>query len=234
MRRRATGLGLALLAALALSGCMRFTADLTVSENDTVDGSYVVAIEKGSGAAMGGSDKEIAQGLYDDSGLQTSFTRSWTHPYSKDGFSGIEVEFRDEPLATFAPTSDRFGITRDGDEFVVSGKASSTEAEQAQDAAGTPDMTITIAFPGAVTSSNGTIDGNTVTWNLVGGPPELEARASAVSNQSPWPAILVTALVLAALGVTFWPREPKQARRPGGQSAQRTTASGRPAAVRRV
>ena len=203
---------------------MRFTADLTVKEDNTVDGSYVVAIEKGSGAAMGGSDAEVAKGLYDDSGLQTTFERTWTHPYGADGYSGVQVEFRDEPLATFAPTGDRFGITREGDEFVVSGKASSTEADAATDSADVPDMTITIAFPGPVTSANGTVDGNTVTWSLVGGPPQLEARASAVSNSSPWPAVAATAVVLAAAALTFWPRAPRKARRPAGQGGRRTSA----------
>lgn len=203
---------------------MRFSADLTVKDDNTVDGAYVIAIEKGSGAAMGGTDSEIAKQLYDDSGLQSTFVRSWTHPYGADGYSGIEVEFRDEPLATFAPTSDRFGITREGDEFVVSGKASSTEADEAADAADTPDMTVTIAFPGPVTSANGTITGNTVTWNLVGGPPELEARASAIPSASPLPAIAATAMVLAAAALAFWPRTPRQARRSGKQAARPASA----------
>ena len=204
---------------------MRFSADLTVKDDNTVDGSYVVALEKGSGAAMGGSDAEVAQQLYDDSGLQTSFDRSWTHAYREDGYSGVEVEFRDEPLAAFAPTADRFGITREGDEFVVSGKASSTEADEAADAADTPEMTVTIVFPGPVTSANGTIDGNMVTWNLVGGPPQLEARASAISSASAWPAVGATAVVLAAAALTFWPRAPKAARRPTSQAGRPTTAS---------
>jgi len=194
---------------------MRFTADLTVKADNTVDGSYVVAVEDGTGAAMGSSDREVAQGIYDDSGLQTQFARSWTHPYSADGFTGIEVDFRDEPLASFAPTQHRFGITRAGDEFIVSGKASSTEATDANQVnqADTPEMTVTIAFPGPVASANGTIHGNSVTWNLVGGPPTLEARASALPTHSPWPAILVTTGVLAFAALTFWPRTPRQARR---------------------
>ena len=56
--------------------------------DNTVDGSYVIALEKGSGAAMGGSDQSVAEGLYKDSGLQTSFERSWTHPYSKGRIRG--------------------------------------------------------------------------------------------------------------------------------------------------
>ena len=226
MRRRLAAFGLAAAAALALSGCMRFSADLTVKADNTVDGSYVVAIEKGSGSAMGGSDTSVSQGLYEDSGLQTSFEKSWTHPYAKDGYSGIEVTFRDEPLASFAPTDDRFGITREGDEFVVSGKASSTESTKATSSGDTPEMTVTIAFPGAVASANGNIDGNTVTWNLVDGPPTLEARASAIPNSSPWPSIAATALVLAALGVTFWPRAPSPARRSPASRAKVAAASG--------
>jgi hypothetical protein len=193
---------------------MRFNADMTVKPDNTVDGLYVIAIEKGSGASMGGSDAEVAKGLYKDSGLQTDFVRSWTHAYSRDGYSGIEVEFRDEPLATFMPTNDRFGITREGDVFVVSGKASSQEADDAADAADSPDMTVTIAFPGKVTSSNGEIHGNTVTWNLVGGPPTLEARASAIPAHSPWPSIAMTAMVAALAALTFWPRTSKPKRAP--------------------
>jgi len=207
-----------------MTGCMRFSADLTVKEDNTVDGSYVVAIESGSGASLGGTDRDVAQGLFDDSGLQTSFTRQWTHEYSKGGYSGVEVEFRDEPLASFAPTIDRFGITRVGDQFVVSGKASSTEADEAADAADSPEMTVTIAFPGKVASANGEIHGNTVTWNLVGGPPELEARASAITAHSPWPSIGMTVAVLAVAALTFWPRAPKQARRSGSERTQRATA----------
>jgi hypothetical protein len=208
---------------------MRFNADLTVKPDNTVDGSYIIALETGSGAAMGGSDAEVAQGLYDDSGLQTTFQRSWTHSYSSDGYSGIEVEFRDEPLASFAPTSHRFGITREGDEFVVSGKASSTEADQADDAGTPPDMTVTIAFPGAVTSSNGTVHGNTVTWDLVGGPDTLEARASAVAVHSPLPAIVMTIIVAAVASLTFWPRVPQQSR----GTAKPRPANARPAKTRR-
>jgi hypothetical protein len=211
VRRRLAALGLAVVAAVALSGCMRFSADLTVKEDNTVDGS----------------DQDVAQQIFDDSGLQTSFEREWTHAYSADGYSGVEVEFRDEPLETFAPTSDRFGITREGDEFIVSGKASSMEADDPADAADTPDMTVTIAFPGPVTSANGDISGNTVTWNLVGGPATLEARASAIPAHSPWPSIAVTVAVLAVAALTFWPRAPQPARRQGQSAGQRTAASGR-------
>lgn len=210
VRRRLAALGLAAVAAVSLSGCMRFNADMSVKADNTVDGSYVIAIEKGSGAAMGGSDADVAQGLYNDSGLQTTFQRSWTHPYSKDGYAGIEVEFRDEPLATFAPTDDRFGISREGDEFVVSGKSSATKADEAADGGETPEMTVTLAFPGHVTSSNGTIHGRSVTWNLVGGPPTLEARASAIPIHSPLPSIAMTILVAAVAALTFWPRGVRQ------------------------
>ena len=214
VHRRLARFALVTLAVAALSGCLRFEADLTVNADDTVDGSYIVALEEGTGAAMGGSDTEVAKDIFDDSGLQTQFEHQWIHDYRANGFAGVEVEFRDEPLASFAPTVDRFGITRDGDDFVVSGKASSTVEDDA--AGANPEMTVTIAFPGPVKSANGKIDGNAVTWNLVGGPPELEARASAIPVHSPWPAILVTALVLVAAAVTFWPREAATARRSPG------------------
>ena len=75
-------------------------------------------------------------------------------------------------------------------------------------------MSVTIAFPGKVTSSNGTIHGHSVTWNLVGGPPTLEARASAIPVHSPWPSMGATVAVVAVAALTFWPRA---TRRPKGK-----------------
>ena len=219
-------LGVAVVGALALSGCVRFHADLTVHADNTVDGAYVLAIEKGAGASLGGSDADVSQQLYDDSGLQTSFLRSRTHGYSADGYSGIRVDFRDEPLASFRPTADRFGITREGDEFVVSGKASSTEADTSATPGQQADMRVTIAFPGPVTSSNGEIHGNTVTWNLVGGPPELQARASAIPSSSPLTGVIAALVVFGAAALLLWPRS-AQGRSPA-RPPQRGAAGGAP------
>ncbi|WP_296668037.1 hypothetical protein, partial [Demequina sp.] len=186
--RKALGVA-ALALVLLLSGCMKFDARLTLGPDNTVDGSYVFAVREGSGAALGVSDREAAEQLYAESGLSDGLQASRQHGWSGDGFVGTEVTFRNQPLEDFAPTSERFGVTREGDEYLVKGRVSAITAENA-DALEDAELTVSVTFPGPIARTNGEVDGTTVTWNLVGGPEQLYARGSAVRATSPLPGIL--------------------------------------------
>ena len=192
-------IGALALLALTLSACMRFSADLRIAEDGTVDGEYVVALKDGSGAALGTSYREAAQQILSDSGLLEPLTNAREHGFDAGGMSGTEVTFRNQPLEAFAPTPDRFGVTREGDEFVVSGRISAISED---DAAALEDasLTVSITFPGTVVETNGAVDGTTVTWNLVGGPDQLTARASAVRTTSAWPGAIASVLVIGLAG----------------------------------
>lgn len=206
----------ALALAVVLSGCMRFDAHLELSPDDTVDGAYVFAVREGTGAALGTSDREAAEQLYAESGLSSTLSHARQHGWSGGELVGTEVTFRNEPLAEFAPTADRFGVTREGDEFVVSGPASAVTEE---DAASLEDarLTVSVTFPGPVASANGEVDGRTVTWDLVGGPEVLEARGSAVRETSAVPGVLAALVVIGAAAATVAarrkPSRPARARR---------------------
>lgn len=197
--KAALRIGALALLALTLSACMRFSADLRVAEDGTVDGEYVVALKEGSGAALGASDRDASHQILVDSGLLAPLTDVREHAFAEDGMAGTEATFRNQPLEAFAPTADRFGITREGDEYVVSGRISAITEEDAASLEGA-SLTVAITFPGPVTETNGTVDGTTVTWNLVGGPDQLTARASAIRTTSAWPAVIATLLTLGAAG----------------------------------
>lgn len=209
----------ALLGVFALSGCLRFTTTLTVSPNNTVSGEYVVAVVTGSGAQLGMTDRELAEELWKDSNLSTALSKPTVDTYRADGYSGIVVRFTDEPLATFSPARTPVGITRVGDEFVVSGEISGgtgtggTSDADTDDAgtdhAGTgataPDVHVTLTFPGNVTSSNGTVTGRTVSWTVTEEGAVLSARASAVpvTDHAAQFAYFV-ATVIAVAAVAYW------------------------------
>jgi len=59
---------LSVVAALVLAGCVRVQFDVTVADDNTVDGSIVLAIQKGIGESLGLSDDEliaeISSGVY--------------------------------------------------------------------------------------------------------------------------------------------------------------------------
>lgn len=203
---RAAGLALvALLAVLALSGCLRFTSDLTVSPENTVSGEYVIAVAEGSGKPLGLSDRELAEELWKDSGLGAGLTAPSIGGYRSGGYAGMVVRFTDEPLAAFAPTATHFGISRLGDEFIVSGTLSGGTVREGADAAAPPDVRVTLTFPGPVLDSNGQVAGRTVTWTITEDNAALTARASAipVTDNSITLAYFVAG-VLALAAVAYW------------------------------
>ncbi len=204
--------GLAMLAALVtlgLSGCLRFTADLTVSPDDTVSGTYIVAVKDGTGESYGMSDGDFARAIWQDYPQASRLGDTSIGDWSGDSYTGIEITFADAPLANFSPTADAWGITRAGDTFVVSGPsdASAAAADATEETGGAFDgqldelgesrILLTVTFPGNVASANGDVSGRTVTWDLQHGPEQLEATGSAVARRDN--AVIVSYAVLGLL-----------------------------------
>ncbi len=121
-----------------------------------------------------------------------------TEPYDDGTFVGQKVTFDSAPLSEFgsaASGSDALQIVREGDQFKVSGAmdlSSSTQQtgdpqmdQLIQQAMQTADIRLSITFPGEIISSNGKVDGNTVTWEpKIGARTDLTAVASAKSSSS--------------------------------------------------
>lgn len=197
-------------AALALSGCLRFSADVTLAPDNTVSGTFVVAVKDGSGEGYGMSDREFAEAIWEDYPRATGLGDTTISDYGADGYTGVTVTFNDAPLAAFAPTPDAWGMTRDGDHFVVSGPSDAASgavpnAGDGEEGAFTGDIsqlqdaqfTLAVTFPGKVVAANGNIEGRTVTWDLQHGPAELSARGSATPTTDP--AVVVAYIVCGAL-----------------------------------
>lgn len=112
--------------------------------------------------------------------------------WAADGYTGEryvygEVNISQVGTATSLPVN----VVREGDEYVVSGTLDLT-ADGLGLGGGASlddiDVVVDIAFPGPVTESNGTIDGNTVRWDPpLGGQYEIHARGSAVVPAEPSP-----------------------------------------------
>lgn len=198
------------LVAFALVGCLRFTSDLEIHADDTVSGAYVIAVVTGTGQQAATTDRELAEDLWETTGLAGEIPGASIADYSRDGYTGISVTFERAPLSVFAPTSERWGITREGSEFVVSGPVSGAgELPSTGDAdetdAPAPDVRIELTFPGPVTRANGSIAGNTVTWAVTSDEMQLEARADdrPATNRGGTFVLLVLGVV-AATAVAYW------------------------------
>ena len=206
-RRRGIFVLFSALVMLLLGGCMRIEMDLTLHENDTVDGVMVMAISD-QVAEMLGTDPES---LWDEAGtdLENGLPPGSTQePYAADGYTGTRVTFTGVALQDMAGTGevDSLTITREGDEFVVTGAMDLTDTGAMT---GTEDMMegfavrVAVTFPGTVSEHNGSLDGRTVTWEpALGERTEMNARGSAVvggGGGAGWLPILLGVLGAAAV-----------------------------------
>ncbi|WP_426310637.1 LppM family (lipo)protein [Cellulosimicrobium sp. E-16] len=168
---------------------------LTLNEDDTFDGSVVMAFSDELATSMGSDPQELwdQMGSEMESELPEGATQE---PYAQDGYTGTKITYADQPISQLSSAgADSISVTREGDEYVVSGSmdmtgeefnpdtGDATSDELTQQMMDSLDIKISITFPGEVAESNGEIDGNTVTWTpVVGEVNEMTARGSAVAG----------------------------------------------------
>jgi hypothetical protein len=189
---------------LALAGCVRFQADLTLSPENTVDGSIVVAValqddsEDSRDAALTAAQQiedELLGSLRDASGVTTS-------EYEEDDYLGSLIELDDVSLDAFSgQTEDSLKIVRDGDEYVFTGAldfSGESVPTESDDEAADDNLTISVTFPGAVSEHNGELNGTTVSWSTtVDQRLDMSARGAATPPGPP--VLLIVGIVLAVL-----------------------------------
>jgi hypothetical protein len=195
--------------AVLLTGCIKLNVDFTVSSDNTVSGTMVFAFSKQLLQLTGQSAQDL---IGSSAPIPSSVPGMSAKPYADGEFAGEEYTFDAVPLTQFNsddPTS--ISIVRSGDTFTVSGVLDLSSATGASGATGTipgldqalagADIRISVTFPGAVTDSNGVVDGSTVTWNpKIGQRVELRATAGAIGNGSSSTSSIVL-IGLIALGV---------------------------------
>lgn len=210
--RRFRAIGSRVLAAgavaLLLSGCIKLNMDLTVSSNNTMSGSAIIAINKQLLSLTGQTPDQI---FGQDTIVPAGTIGVATSAYEDDTFVGQKVTFENTPLSTLNASQDpdALKIVRDGDVFRVTGAldlsntgSDSQQAQFAEQALRTADIRVSISFPGDVVSSNGTVEGKTVTWApKMGTRTELQAVAGAIGSGSTLPVVWIVVGVAALLVV---------------------------------
>ena len=190
-----------------LTGCLKLTMDLDVTSENTVDGTAVFAIDRDVLELGGGTVEDV---LGDDAIVPPDVEGVTVEPYEDDEFAGQEITFDGVRLDEFNQDGAEGSLTivREGDVFRVSGlldlSMDETDTEgmpfDTQEMFGSAEVRITLSFPGEVESSNGEVDGNTVTWSpQVGERAELNAVASAIGGGGGSSALWIV-LAVVALG----------------------------------
>jgi hypothetical protein len=175
---------------LALAGCVRFQADLTLTPANTVSGNIVVAIvlsdetDETRDTTLA-SVEQIATGLLGTLGTTPGVT---TAEYEQDGYLGQRLTFEGVPLTAFSGTEDdALHFERVGDEYVFSGAIDfSGDTGGAEEAEDDGNLTVKLTFPGAITETDGAVEGTTVSWSTpIDQRLEMNARGSAIAPGLP-------------------------------------------------
>jgi hypothetical protein len=227
---------------LALAGCVRFQADLTLSTADTVSGNIVVAVilsdetdETREGTLA--SVDQIATGLL--GGLATSPGVTSTE-YEQDGYLGQRLTFENVPLTAFSGSeADALHFERVGDEYVFSGAIDFSGDAGTGDEAAEDDgnLTVKLTFPGAITDTDGAVTGNTVSWSTpIDTRLEMNARGAATAPGLPIGLIIggvagLLLLIAIVAGVLVLLSRRRQAAAAGATPATLDPAFATPAAV---
>jgi hypothetical protein len=203
----------ALSVVLLTTGCVKLNVDLTVDSNDTVSGTMVFALAKGL-AELGEETDPSATGP-DTQGLLKESENVVVEKFDDGEYVGSTYKFENLPLEQFTPKIDdvnAFGLTRDGDNIVVSGILDTSSA--GDDLENNPfgeaflagiidssDIRVSITLPGEIKETNGTVEGQTITWTgSFGKRLEIDAIAYAPKID---PLILIIGTSLA-FGALVW------------------------------
>ncbi len=195
-----------------MTGCIKFDVDLKVSPDDTVSGTVVVAFNKNLLSLTGQSAEAVIEGGGVHVPGASAPGRLRSAPYSDDQFEGETITYKDVDLSEFnqGDAADSLKIERVGDEFHVSGTVDFSRDSgvnnplggSAQQALSSAQLGITLTFPGVVSSSNGQVTGNSVTWTpKIGEKTQLTAVASAIGSgggAALWVWVIVGTVVVAA------------------------------------
>lgn len=195
MRTPLKALGLTALAMLALTGCMKVEANYTLHANDTVDGTMIMGIQKGIGESLGMADSDLLGEL--SGGVGTDDLEGATvEPFEDETWVGEKITFTGMPLADLSEDDTGVSITRDGNDFVVAGDPLAGDQEIAPSDLPGAEMTLSITFPGDVTEHNGTLEGSTVTWDLLTMDEPLMARGTATTGLPSWVWIAIAGAIV--------------------------------------
>ena len=184
MKRLARAVALALVTVVGLSGCIRYNVDMTLSPDNTASGTIVIAVQKGVGQQMGlASDQDALTQLFGESPFGPNFTPK---EYKDGDWVGKSYTFSGVAITDLADLAALFTVVRDGDVYSVDGAGAPITADEKKQLPPGAESRMSITFPGPVIESNGTVVGNTVTWNLFDMTDPVHATGKAIAAGSGW------------------------------------------------
>jgi hypothetical protein len=195
---------------LALAGCVRFQADLSVDDQNRLDGDIVVAVITDDADATPENAREAVEKIEAQLLPELRGADGVTaNPYEEDDYVGTRFTLNDTPIAALdgGDADGALKLTRDGDEFTFAGTLDFTPDDEpidGDDVQGDPKdsgISVAISFPGEILDTNGEVDGTRVTWTTtLEGSVDMRATASA-EPAAPSLGALIAIIIGVVVGV---------------------------------
>jgi len=171
---------MAFTAMLALAGCMNMDAEVNIEGDDSARGAVEVTVD--SALLQGASLDEVLATQLDTQQLQALTGDDWNYTQVDHGDT-VGLRFETVDSMNFVQLQDAFqrfelpvslNTTEDGYSFSMPGNAPATTE------AGGGTATMTVTFPGAVTSASdtGVVEGHSVSFNLIQGAETYHATGA--------------------------------------------------------
>ena len=205
MKKLTRAMALATVSAIALTGCVQVEINVDLQEDDTLSGEVITAFSQ-EVIELAGEDT-LDQLLEAEQNIDGSVTERYesaeTTEAGEPAYVGTRTTFADQPLADFDAAGEGVDIVRDGNDYVVSGHPEDLSAQTGgQELPPGAQVSLSVTFPGEVSSHNGVLEGNTVTWDLTTHTDSIEARGAASTGGFPtWLVIVIIALVGIGIGM---------------------------------
>ena len=177
---------------------MQLNLGLTVNTDDTVSGQLLLTAQK---SVLKQRNPDVAAAFAELRQNIPTLPVGTESRYEDATSYGIQIAYRKTPLSQF--TSESVNLVRDGDLYRFSlpldpkkygGKVAEQDPRNQQAFMTLMAFEISVTFPGRVLDSNGTVNGRSVSWQVVANQPK-PAELRAVAEAPPTPSASAVAAV---------------------------------------
>lgn len=191
------------LTAVALTGCMRYEMNVDLHSDDTATREIITGLSQEAADQVGsGLFDQVLETEEDDDVVTEAYESEELDDNGNPLFVGARALLEDQPFDELDLVVTDLTVVRDGDDFVVSSGPVDLVAQTGQQVPEDVEVTVSFTFPGKVSSHNGQLEGNTVTWDLTTHTAAIEARGSASAGGFPtWLIIAIVALMAVGIGM---------------------------------
>jgi hypothetical protein len=211
--RTGAGLLAAVALTLALGGCLKLDLAMTVSADDTVDGTMIIALDKSLATATGQTEERLREQLAENA--PTAAPGTTVEPYDDGTYLGNKITFADVSLSELNKESDSAQSLRivhdtQAGTYTATGELDLSELRATEPVgaafARTLDVKVAVTLPGTVIEHNGALDGTTVTWVGKAGEKLTMRAVSEEASAVAWVPVLAIGIptLLVIAGLVWW------------------------------